>query len=127
MSKPGRAQKSRGTYTLVIDLPRARAIRVGALGTFKFPRGKYLYIGSAMNGLAQRIARHARPNKKLHWHIDYLLAHAQIKEVWTHQGDERFECTWAQAALAMPNARVIVPRFGASDCNCAAHLIYLAR
>jgi Uri superfamily endonuclease len=120
--------KSRGTYTLVIHLARAQTIRIGALGAFKFPRGKYLYIGSAMNGLAQRIARHLRrPNKKLHWHIDYLLVHAQIKEVWTHQGDERFECTWAQAALAMPGARVIAPRFGASDCNCSTHLIFLAR
>ena len=119
--------KSRGTYTLVIHLARAQTIRIGALGAFKFPRGKYLYIGSAMNGLAQRIARHARPQKRLHWHIDYLLVHAQIKEVWTHQGEERFECTWAQAALAMPNAHVIAPRFGASDCDCAAHLIFLAR
>jgi Uri superfamily endonuclease len=120
-------QKTRGTYTLVIYLARARTIRVGALGTFRFPRGNYIYIGSAMNGLAQRLARHVRPAKKLHWHIDYFLAHAQIKQVWTHQGDERFECVWARAALALPNARVIVPRFGASDCECATHLVYLGR
>jgi Uri superfamily endonuclease len=114
-----------GTYTLSMRLPRATTIRIGALGEFKFPRGNYLYIGSAMNGLAQRIARHVRPDKKLHWHIDYFLAHAQITEVWTHQGEERYECLWACAALAMPNARVIVPRFGASDCDCPTHLIYL--
>ncbi|MBI5649860.1 MAG: GIY-YIG nuclease family protein [Chloroflexi bacterium] len=125
MIKSNLPTKSRGTYTLVIDLPRAQTIRVGALGAFRFPRGKYLYIGSALNGLSARIARHIRADKKLRWHIDYLLAHARIKEVWTHQGDERLECVWAQAALAMPNARVIVPRFGAGDCNCAAHLVFL--
>ncbi len=119
--------KTRGTYTLVIYLSRAQTIRIGALGEFNFPRGYYLYIGSAMNGLAQRIARHVRPDKKMHWHIDYLLAHAQIKEVWAHQGADRLECLWAQAALALPGARIIVPRFGASDCDCATHLVYFAK
>lgn len=122
-----RAPKMRGTYTLVLHLARGQTIRVGARGAFTFPRGYYLYIGSAMNGLAQRIARHARPDKKLRWHIDYLLAHARLKEVWTHQGDERMECAWAQAALALPGARVVAPRFGASDCACATHLIHFAK
>lgn len=118
---------TRGTYALILLLPRAQTIRIGALGEFKFPRGHYLYIGSAMNGLTARLARHLRSEKKLRWHIDYFLRHAQIKEVWTHQGDERFECVWARAALALPNARVLAPRFGASDCDCATHLIFLRR
>jgi len=118
---------TRGTYTLVIHLARAQTIRIGALGTFTFPRGYYLYVGSAMNGLAQRIARHARPDKKLHWHIDYLLAHGRIREIWTHQGEERLECLWAQAALALPGARIIAPRFGASACACATHLIHFSK
>ena len=122
--KQSRSHKTRGTYTLVLHLPRAQTICIGKLGAFKFPRGYYIYVGSALNGLAQRIARHLRPDKKRFWHIDYLLACAQVKEVWTHQGDGRLECLWARAALALPRARVIAPRFGASDCNCPAHLIY---
>jgi Uri superfamily endonuclease len=122
--KQTRSRKTRGTYVLVLYLPRAQTIRVGKLGAFKFPRGYYIYIGSALNGLAQRVARHLRPDKKRFWHIDYLLAHVQVKQVWTHQGDDRLECLWARAALALPRARVIAPRFGASDCDCSTHLVY---
>jgi len=120
-----------GTYALVIYLPRATTIRIGTLrvGAFKFPRGYYLYLGSAMGGLAAQIARHLVNNrqKKMHWHIDYFLQHAQVKEAWTHRGIDRFECVWAQAALGLPKAKVIAPRFGASDCNCASHLIYFSK
>lgn len=80
-----------------------------------------------MNGLVARIVRHLRSDKKRHWHIDYFLEHAQIKELWTHQGKDRFECVWAQAALALPNARVIAPRFGSSDCTCPTHLLYFGK
>ena len=117
-------RKDPGTYALVIYLPNAQTIRVGKLGAFKFSRGYYLYIGSAMNGLTTRIVRHMSDDKIKHWHIDYLLEHALVKQLWTHQGDERFECLWAQAALALPKARIVVPHFGSSDCNCATHLVY---
>ena len=117
----------RGTYTLVIFLPRVRTIRIGALGTFKFPRGYYVYIGSALNGLSARVARHNRREKKRFWHIDYLLEHARVVDVWTHEGAARLECRWARAALALPNAQVVAPRFGASDCQCAAHLVHLRK
>lgn len=137
--------KDPGTYALVLYHPRAQTIRIGKLGAFKFPRGYYMYIGSAMNGLSARIARHLVNNrlasraqdedhaalngwrerkKKIRWHIDYLLEHARVTEVMSHQGTERFECLWAQAALALPKAKIVVPRFGASDCKCAAHLVY---
>ena len=122
-----RKVSDRGTYALVIYLPRAKTIRVGALGAFKFPRGYYIYIGSALNGLSARIARHRRNEKKRFWHIDYLLEHARVIDVWTRESAARLECQWARAALALPNARVVAPRFGASDCNCAAHLVYLSK
>lgn len=114
----------RGTYALVLYLARAQTIRIGKLGTFRFPRGYYIYVGSALNGLTARLARHLRHDKNKFWHIDYLLEYARVKEVWTHHGDERWECVWARAALALPRARIVVPRFGASDCTCPTHLIY---
>jgi Uri superfamily endonuclease len=117
---------ARGTYALVMFLPRAQAIRIGKLGVFQFPRGNYIYVGSAMNGLRARLARHERRQKKRFWHIDYFLDHARIVDVWTRAGARRLECAWARAALAPPNARVVAPRFGASDCDCKTHLIYLA-
>jgi Uri superfamily endonuclease len=125
-NKRGRRRASScGTYALILFLSRAQTIRIGKLGAFKFPRGYYLYIGSALNGLAARLARHLRSDKRRFWHIDYFLQHAHIKEVWAHSGKERLECLWARAALTLPRARVVAPRFGASDCDCPAHLIYL--
>ena len=122
-----RALSDRGTYALVILLPRTQTIRGGARGTFKFPRGYYVYIGSALNGLGTRIARHCRKEKKRFWHIDYMLEHARIVDVWTQVSARRLECRWARAALALPTARVVAPRFGASDCGCSAHLVFLVK
>lgn len=114
-----------GTYALVLYLSRAQTIRIGKLGVFKFPRGYYIYVGSALNGLTTRLARHLREDKNKFWHIDYLLEHAPVREIWTHCGKEQLECLWARAALALPRASIVAPRFGASDCACSTHLIYL--
>ncbi len=117
----------KGTYALVIALEDEATITVGRLGSFAFPRGYYLYAGSARGGLAQRVGRHLRRQKRLRWHIDYLLQRAEVVEVWYAPGDERRECAWAAAAREMPRARIIAPRFGSSDCRCPSHLLHFAR
>jgi sugar fermentation stimulation protein A len=117
----------KGCYQLLIHLARCRYIRIGRLGVFSFPRGWYIYTGSALCGLDGRIARHLRRAKKLFWHIDYLLQHAQIVSVTAFETTSGLECRLSREALARPGARVIAPRFGSSDCNCAAHLVYLGR
>ena len=116
----------RGSYVLILLLPFARRIQVGSLGVIHFPKGVYLYMGSALGGLDARISRHARREKKLFWHIDYFLRHAQILDVWVCPDGRRRECQWTRAALALPNARVPAPRFGSSDCRCPSHLVHLA-
>jgi len=118
---------SKGTYALVLHLEGREEIAVGKLGTFSFPAGYYLYVGSALGpgGLDARLARHRRRDKKLHWHIDYLLEHAQLVEVWSAVSTARLECLWAQAARQLPGNETPVPGFGSSDCRCRSHLIYL--
>lgn len=120
-------KKPRGTYMLVLELEREAVIAIGRLGTFLFPGGRYVYAGSALGsgGLSARVARHRRRQKRLHWHIDYFLARAQIVGVETNASGKRLECSWARAALSRPGARVVAPHFGASDCSCASHLVYL--
>jgi len=116
-----------GTYALVLNLPRPVAeIRVGRLGSFHLPAGWYAYAGSARGpgGLAARLARHLRTSKPLHWHVDYLRARAGPVEVWYTTGTRRRECAWTRALLALPDALIPVPRFGASDCRCATHLVH---
>ncbi|MBI2939275.1 MAG: GIY-YIG nuclease family protein [Chloroflexi bacterium] len=97
---------------------------MGRLGTFHFPAGWYVYVGSAMGGLEQRVARHRHPSPIRRWHLDYLRAEAPVREVHLFPSPARRECDLARAVLALPFASVPVPRFGASDCRCPAHLAH---
>lgn len=117
-----------GTYALILRLGEGMTIEVGRLGSFSFPSGWYIYVGSARGpgGLAARVARHRRRSKKLHWHVDYLRAHAQPMAVWYALGEERRECRWAQALAGFSEASTPMSGFGASDCGCPAHLVYFA-
>jgi Uri superfamily endonuclease len=125
---------------LLLKLDRQKRITIGKLGTFDFPAGYYLYVGSALGpgGLRARLARHRRGSqrssqpssrpagKKLHWHIDYLLQRAQLIEVWSVASEERLECRWSEVARELSGAQVPVRGFGSSDCRCPAHLIYFS-
>jgi len=113
---------------LILRLPRPATIGVGRLGHFQFPAGWYAYAGSAHGpgGLVARISRHLCPSKPLHWHVDYLRAYARPVEIWYAIGTRKRECAWAQALFGLPGASLPVPRFGASDCQCLAHLIHFA-
>jgi len=118
--------REKGSYLLGLSLQRNVNLKVGRLGCFLFPPGHYLYAGSARGpgGLYARLARHRRREKRPHWHIDYLLAHARLTEIWTVVSKQRLECIWAEAMRDMEGTRIVAPRFGASDCRCAAHLVY---
>jgi len=128
-----------GCYHLLYHLPRPTRLRVGALGCFALPAGWYVYTGSAFGpgGLAARVARHracARhltspgdPPRAPHWHVDYLAAVAALKEVVLLPERERRECAHARYLQTLPGASVPVPRFGASDCRCPAHLVRFAQ
>lgn len=119
----------KGTYLLGMWLGESANLTVGRLGCFSFPAGYYVYAGSAQGpgGLSARLARHRRREKQLHWHVDYLLAHAHLVEAWTVVSDQRLECAWAQAMMGMAGALIVAPRFGASDCHCPAHLVFFPR
>jgi Uri superfamily endonuclease len=128
-----------GTYALLLKLDEQERITIGKLGTFDFPAGYYLYVGSALGpgGLRARLARHRRGSKsprsnsgqggkKLHWHIDYLLQRAQLIEVWSIASEERLECQWSEVASRLSGAQVPVRGFGSSDCRCPAHLFHFS-
>lgn len=107
------------TYLLKIRLERARNIRIGKLGIFSFAKGVYWYVGSAKKNLLQRVARHMRRKKKLHWHIDFLLQHAQIVAIWSTDIREERLASMLSDKLGIP-----VIGFGASDKKAKAHLFY---
>ena len=68
----------KGLYIAVFALTRRLRLRVGALGSFTFRAGVYLYVGSAQRNLAARVERHGRKDKPLRWHIDYLSTKATM-------------------------------------------------
>ncbi|MCL4532378.1 MAG: GIY-YIG nuclease family protein [Actinobacteria bacterium] len=115
-----------GSYLLLLELAESREIEVGKLGVFSFPAGWYVYAGSAMSGIEQRVSRHLRPSAVRRWHLDYLRAYAPIREVLRFPGTERRECELATTLTRLPSATVPAPRFGASDCRCRTHLVYFA-
>lgn len=110
------------TYQLLIELSTAQRIRIGKLGEFDFPAGRYVYTGSAKRGLEARIVRHLSTSKRLHWHIDFLLATATAQLVAVLKFKEK-ECEVNQRTAG----RILIPGFGASDCRagCISHLKYL--
>jgi Uri superfamily endonuclease len=114
----------KGTYALLIELKNETTLTVGKLGEFDFPRGYYIYFGSALGGLEARINRHLKHDKHLHWHIDYLLQFAEIAEVWYLSSDQRLECTLCREAHELPGSADIALGFGSSDCRCPSHLLY---
>ena len=110
------------SYQLHIVLTNNARIQIGALGAFEFPAGKYVYTGSAKKNLPARIQRHLRRDKRLRWHIDYLLAHPAVS-ITTVVTSDKAECAWNQELRGQFPA----PGFGASDCRagCGSHLHYL--
>jgi Uri superfamily endonuclease len=110
-----------GTYLLLININENKYIKIGKLGKIFFKKGNYIYVGSALNGLEQRINRHLRSNKKTHWHIDYLLEFGKIINAYYKQGKIREECNFAGF---FSEKLIPVPGFGSSDCNCKTHLFY---
>jgi Uri superfamily endonuclease len=119
-----------GTYVLALWLGVPRDIRVGRLGEFEFPAGWYLYAGSAFGpgGLQARLTRHRRrtwSGKRVHWHLDYLRESATWGGAWGCDSSQRLECRWAAVLRSLPQADVVAPGFGASDCGCSAHLVWV--
>lgn len=114
--------QDRGAYLLLMKLTENRSIRVRKLGELRFESGWYVYVGSAMENLTARIARHLRHRKRLHWHVDYLREAAVQCRALPIRSSSRQECVLAKAM-----GSILTPGpagFGSSDCDCPTHLFY---
>ena len=122
---------SHGAYVLSLFVSQPQQITIGRLGQFNLPAAHYCYVGSARGagGLRARVGRHVRGDGTPRWHIDYLRAVAEVREVFYTVTDNPFECEWSQALAQLPHATIPVPHFGSSDCRsgCAAHLVGFPR
>jgi len=114
----------KGTYVLIIENHEDTEIEIGKIGSVRFKRGFYAYVGSALSGLEQRIGRHLRGrNKKLHWHIDYFLVNpvVEIKGVIYAETEDRKECEIAANVGMQLDS---IAHFGCTDCSCKSHLFF---
>ena len=113
----------KGCYCLIIKLNKDTTIKIGKkLGKIDFNKGYYVYVGSAMNSLESRIKRHLSDEKKLHWHVDYLLRKAEITDVIYNESKRKIECDLSQLISLKSEG---IEDFGCSDCECESQLYYI--
>lgn len=109
-------------YAIHLNLEENHLITIGKLGMFSFHKGTYIYVGSAQKNIRQRIERHKKINKKIHWHFDYLRPFGIITRIITY--DQSFgECELAENIRKQLNGTIPIRGFGSSDCKCISHLI----
>ncbi|MCW4046758.1 MAG: GIY-YIG nuclease family protein [Candidatus Bathyarchaeota archaeon] len=111
----------KGIYILIIRVEKETLLSVGALGALTFNPGLYAYVGSAQANLGQRIKRHLRKEKRLFWHIDYLLSSdaAKVVKVLYKNANKTEECA---VANSLSGKGAPMDGFGCSDCDCKSHL-----
>jgi len=110
------------TYLLQIYLKKQKHIKIGKLGTFRFKKGNYVYVGSAKTNMTKRIARHLRKKKKKFWHIDYLLQYAEVQQVWTSNLPEKRIAELVSEKMTAP-----ILGFGSSDVKSKSHLFFIKK
>ena len=119
----------KGTYTIIVDCRSEGSCVFGELGRARLRKGLYLYTGSALGrgnaSLERRLERHARPSKKKWWHIDYLTSRpfCCVSGAVYIISTRRLECRVSRCISEELNVLPVLPRIGASDCNCEGHLL----
>lgn len=117
-------KKNSGSYLIIFKLDKGQTIQIGKLGTYFFYKGYYLYAGSGLRNLRQRVERHIRKDKALKWHIDYLSVKCDV--VWYKLFDDgkNYECVISSKLSKNGIFKIPIKKFGSSDCKCRSHLIF---
>jgi sugar fermentation stimulation protein A len=114
---------NRGSYLLIFYNERFFKKVIGALGEREFRQGYYVYVGSAMQGLEQRIKRHLTGRKKIRWHLDYISPQCmKIARVYPIRRRDVIEEDLARGLLGICGD--YVKGFGASDSVLPSHFFY---
>jgi len=114
-----------GHYCLLLYLPRRLYLRAGRLSGIHVEPGFAMYVGRAKRNLFARLARHMRRRKPRRWHIDYFFPAATAVGAFVLSDPDLTECRIAERLARRPNVRRIIPGFGASDCRCPGHLLWM--
>lgn len=116
-------ERIKGTYVLVLKIESDAIVKTKGR-SFSVEKGYYAYVGSAMNGLFQRIQRHLKREKRKHWHIDFLLDTAKVIAVTILPSEHPLE---KRIARVLATTFFSVKGFGASDSKSSSHLFRIAK
>jgi endonuclease-3 len=110
----------KGAYVLLIEVNQDLKVK-----KFEIQKGFYFYVGSALGksiNLENRVSRHFKKEKRLKWHIDFLLAHPKtnLKKVLLIPSEQKLECKISN--LLQTKTQNSIKGFGCSDCKCFSHL-----
>ncbi len=117
--------KVKGAYVLHFSLKADKNISVGKFGKIHFPLGHYLYMGNAYGsgGLKARLMRHARIQKKQHWHFDYIRPFVALDKVTAYK--DGHECDLVALYIKQYQMQSFYQGLGSSDCRrCQSHFLY---
>ncbi|MEX2738388.1 MAG: DUF123 domain-containing protein [Candidatus Wukongarchaeota archaeon] len=123
--------QEKGTYLLLVQVEDNPIIHA-TKKKWMFEKGIYAYIGSARNtgGLRARIGRHLKQDKKMYWHIDYLLANPNVEIIGTifTTSKKNLECKVVKTLIKEGTGTPYAKRFGSSECKkgCPSHIIKLS-
>ena len=123
--------QEKGTYLLLVQVEDNPIIHA-TKKKWMFEKGIYAYIGSARNigGLRVRIGRHLKQDKKMYWHIDYLLANSYVEIIGAifTISKKNLECEVVKTLIKEGIGAPYAKRFGSSDCKkgCTSHIIKLS-
>ena len=121
--------RDKGSYVLFLEVRMRIKLHIGGLGEHEFRPGIYAYVGSALGpgGLRARVLRHLSKIKKVRWHIDYLTTRPETRIfcILYIVSRKKIECDLARI-IHEYGGRVVVQKFGSTDCRCPSHLFYIA-
>ena len=109
------ASAAKGAYVLLAHLSAPQQLLIRG-SIWPLAAGWHVYVGSA------KLARHFRPDKTPHWHIDRLTVTAdQLLALALADG---VECDIVARLAGSAWFNTILPGFGSSDCRaCISHLL----
>ncbi|MEM1509811.1 MAG: GIY-YIG nuclease family protein [Thermofilaceae archaeon] len=114
-----------GVYALVIIVLNEIELKTRRF-ELRLRPGCYVYIGSARGpgGLAARISRHLKLNKKVRWHIDHLTTKSVAIHYIVFSFNISTECPLTPQ-LELLGFKHCVKGFGNTDCKarCTSHLL----
>lgn len=128
MKVPKIIKDNSGIYLLEIKAESDFRVGIKKFSGLDFPAGYYYYAGSAQKNFKQRLNRHIRKDKIIHWHIDHIttIETNKITSILIDTGKQKeFECRLVQNLLTEFKLKSIAKGFGNSDCNiCESHLLF---